>query len=227
MKTPFFQVPIFALLSAMSLNSQAEGNRFDIGIANAQMHSSAADITGRFVPPGVNLSIGDATTLFLAYSRAITDNIDIQISGGYPPRYKTTAKGVATLGSVPWAGQTIGSAKEAAPSVFVNYTFTGHDAQIQPYVGIGINYTRFFDVKSTSANDAANGGPTSIGMTNSHGVAAKIGIRYKVDKEWSVNAHISSADVTSQLTTNTAGITRTTHIDFKPLIFVLSAGYSF
>lgn len=216
-----------ALLATVSSSSHAEGYRVDIGIADATMHSKADDITGRFVPPGVNLTIGDATTLFLAFTRSLTDNIDVQVSGGIPPRYKTRARGIASLGSVPWAGQTIGTAKELAPSAFVNYTFTGHDAQFQPYVGVGINYTRFFDVKSTLANDAANGGPTNIGMTNSTGLAAKIGLRYKVDANWSINAHVSTADVSSRLTTNTAGVTRTTHVEFKPVIFVFSAGYSF
>ena len=218
-----------ALASTLAMGAavHAADNRFDLGVANVRMHSRADDISGRFVPAGVNLSVGDATTLFVAYTRVLSDHFEAQLSGGWPPTYETRGKGVASLGSLPWAGQKVGTAKEIAPSAFINYSFAGRQALWQPYLGLGVNYTHFADVKSTAANDAANGGPTSVALTNSHGMAAKIGLRYRLDPRWSFNVHLSTARVSSRLTTNTAGIMRTTQIDFRPQVLVLSGGYAF
>jgi outer membrane protein len=98
---------------------------------------------------------------------------------------------------------------------------------VRPYVGLGINYTHFYDLQSTPAGDAANGGPTAISLSSSTGPEGTVGVAWKVADRWHVYASYSRTKISSDFTGNTAGTIRRTHIDFNPSAFVVSGGYSF
>ena len=111
--------------------------------------------------------------------------------------------------------------------MILNYVFRDESATIRPYLGLGLNYTRFYDLKSTPAGDAANGGPTAIRLSTSMGPVATAGIRWHIANRWSAYASYDVARVNSYYTGNTAGVVRTTHIKFNPSTLVLSVGYAF
>jgi outer membrane protein W len=59
------------------------------------------------------------------------------------------------------------------------------------------------------------------------GVAGTVGMSYHVKGPWSVFLSYSGTVVKSKLTTNTAGIERTTDIEFAPRALVFAGGYAF
>lgn len=128
---------------------------------------------------------------------------------------------------MPFDGQEVATAKWFSPSVLLEYKFLDASSPLRPYVGIGINYTRFYDLKSTPAGDAANGGPTSVSLSRSLGPAATIGAAYRITREIDVAASYSLARVNSDYRSDTSGIVRTTTIHFNPRTWVLAVGYSF
>jgi outer membrane protein len=101
------------------------------------------------------------------------------------------------------------------------------DDKFRPFVGLGINYTRFYDAESSASGNLASGGPTKIELSDSWGPAAQVGARYKLAENWSVIGTIAVARVKSDLTATTGSITRTTTIDFRPVVYTLAVGYSF
>ena len=74
-------------------------------------HVSAYDLSGPYVPPGVNLDVQNVQTLYLAYVRRFGTHIDLEFAFGYPPLTKTVGRGPARLGSVPFNGEVISSAR--------------------------------------------------------------------------------------------------------------------
>jgi len=185
------------------------------------------DLSGPYVPTGVNIKLKDVITPYVAYVRRLSEHFSAELAFGAPPLTKTVGKGPATLGSVPFNGQTIVTARWLAPSVLLNYNFFGDSAALRPFVGAGINYTRFYSRQSTAAGNAVGGGPTSISLTSSVGPAVTIGLVYKFTRRFSVHASINAAEVDSDLTANTAGVIRKTHVAFGPRALIVSAGYSF
>ena len=117
--------------------------------------------------------------------------------------------------------------RQVAPTVFANYRFGDGNSQIRPFVGLGVNYTRFDNTESTPVNDAINGGPTTLKLKDSFGLALQLGVTAKLGGPWSVTGAWSTAQVKTKLTTNTYGIERTADITFKPSVFTLAVGYSF
>jgi outer membrane protein len=224
-----------AALAALTMAGAARADNFDwnsgwsvgAGIARIHLQSTSDDISGPFTPAGLEVSVKDATTLFLSLDKQINPRFDVELAGGWPPTHNVNGKGPATVGSVPYDGVTLSKAKEMAPTLLVNYSFTDAGQPLRPYIGLGLNYTHFYDIKSTTAGDNVNGGPTSTSMKDSYGLAGQIGLRWQLQNQWSMNAAILKANVKSNFTADTSGIDRTTHINFNPTVFVLALYYAF
>ncbi len=199
----------------------AQRNEVRAGLYYVQFSTHAQDISGPYVPAGVNLDVQDLQTLYLAYLRQLSKRFSIELTVGYPPLTKIEGHGPATLGSVPYNGQVIATARWLSPTLLLEYTFFDDSHRWRPYAGLGVNYTKFV------AGNAATGGPTSLSLPVSVGPAGILGISYRPLERWSFNASYSTAVIRSKLTADTSGVLRTTHIDFWPRALVISAGYSF
>ncbi len=219
---------ITALLVAVpSFADDVPSNSARIGLYSVFYHVSADDISGPYVPAGTNLDAKNVETIYLAYVRRLTSHFDLELTLGYPPLQKTVGKGPATQGSVPYDGQTIATARWLAPTLLAEYEFLGEDSRFRPYLGIGVNYTDFYDRDSTAQGNAANGGPTKISLTSSVGVAGTVGLAYRIAGNWHAYASYSASQVKTRLNADTAGVIRTTHINFGPQALVIAVGYSF
>jgi outer membrane protein len=198
-----------------------------IGFYSVFYHTSADDISGPYVPPGVNLKAENLETLYLGYVRHLPDNFAVELAFGWPPLSKVKGVGPATLGSVPYNGQEISSARWISPTLLFEYNFLSDTSPIRPYIGAGVNYTTFYDRDSTAAGNAASGGPTRLSLTSSVGPAVTGGLTYRISDNWHLHGSYSWSQVKTNLTADTDGIIRTTRISFGPQALVISVGYSF
>lgn len=205
----------------------APPNTVRAGLYAVFYHASAQNLSGRFVPPGLNFTVDDVQTLYLAYVRRLTTHFHLELAIGIPPTTSTRGRGPARLGSLPYNDQVLSTDKWLAPSLLINYVFFDETHALRPYVGVGLNYTSFFDRRSTAAGDAVSGGPTRLSLSSSVGPVADIGLSYRFDRRWSAYASYSFSRVRSTLTADTAGVIRTTRISFGPQVLVIAAGYSF
>lgn len=202
-------------------------NSLRIGLYSVSYNTSAADLSGPFTPSGINLEVQHVNTLYLAYVQRLNARWDMELAAGIPPTTHTIGKGPATLGSVPFDGQEVATAKWFSPSLLFEYKFLDESSSLQPFAGLGLNYTHFYDRVSTAAGDAANGGPTSISLSDSIGPVGTVGVSYRITREIIATTSYSLAQINSKYESNTSGIVRTTDVHFNPKIIVLSVGYSF
>jgi outer membrane protein len=227
---------VIALIgSSASLCHAAQGsadtitpdNEIRLGLYSIFYDASAQDISGPYVPAGLNLHVKDVETLYAAYERTLSTHFTFELALGWPPTTKTYGRGPATVGSVPYNGQEISSAKWAAPSALLYYRFFDDHTALRPYVGVGMTYVNFYDRQSTEAGDAASGGPTKISLTSSLGPTVSAGLAYRISPRWGLYASYSFSRVRTDLTADTAGVLRTTRISFAPGALVVAGGYSF
>jgi outer membrane protein len=204
-------------------------NTLRAGIYYLTFHVSATDVSGPFIPPGsgLNLALKDVTTAYLAYVRTLSPHWGVELALGVPPVTTTIGKGPATVGSVPYNGQELLTARWLAPSLLMEYTFLDESAPLRPYVGVGINYTKFYDRQVTAHGEAVAGGPTSVSLPVSVSPTATVGLAYQVTKHFGFIASYSWSDVHTKATLDTAGNIRTSYIHFNPTPLVIAAGYSF
>lgn len=213
--------------TAVSAARSVYDNEIRVGMYFLQYHVNANDLQGTYVPPGVNLDVNGVSTPYFAYLRRLSPHWVGQLAAGIPPKTETVGKGPATVGSVPFDGQVVSTAKWFSPSLIMNYVFRDESETWRPYLGLGINYTKFYDLESTAAGNAANGGPTAISLTSSLGPVVTAGIRWHIKDRWSAYASYDYAYVKSDYTGNTAGVIRTTTVRFNPTTLVVSIGFAF
>lgn len=220
-----------SLLAAMAAApALAQKNTIKIGIANVQPHSSASDFSGPFTPSGISVEVLGRTTPFFSYSSEINDQWDVELALGDSPTHDIALKvnNPALPASAQAAnGQIAAKVRQVAPTLFANYKFLEKTSPLRPFIGVGVNYTRFDKTSSTAAGNAFNGGPTSISLEDSIGLALQGGLTYHFDNQWSFSAAVMTAQVKSKITTNTLGIVRTADIKFHPSVLTLAVGYSF
>jgi outer membrane protein len=202
-------------------------NTFALGLYHVDFHVHADDISGPFTPPGLNVRNPSVNTLYIAYMRRLSPHFDTELTLGVPPVTRSVAKGPALVGSVPFNGQTIATTRWLAPTLLLKYYLFSPDAMFRPYLGVGVNYTKFTSRQVTAAGDAISGGPTSLSLPVSVGPALNAGVAYHPFDRVTVIASYSGSWVNSRLTTDTAGVLRTSHVEFNPRAFVLAVGYQF
>jgi outer membrane protein len=202
-------------------------NLVALGLYQVSFHVHADDITGPYVPPGLNVRNPSINTLYVAYMRRLSPHFDLELTLGVPPSTRTVAKGPAEVGSVPYNGQTIATVRWLAPTLLAKYYLFSPEAVLRPYVGVGVNYTRFYSRQVTAAGDEVSGGPTSLSLPVSVGPAGTVGVSWRALDRVVVNLSGSASWVNSRLTTDTAGILRTSHVEFNPRAIVLAVGYRF
>lgn len=232
MKNTLLSAAVIALAVGASSNALAQATTLKLGFVNIAPNSSASAISGPFTPvDALSLKVQDQSTLFFSVAREINEHWEAELALGVPPTHDVAVvvlNPAAVPGSVAAQDGAIGAkVRQVAPTLFANYRFGDGNSQIRPFVGLGVNFTRFDNTESTAVNDAINGGPTTLKLKDSVGLALQLGVTAKLGGPWSVTGAWSTAQVKTKLTTNTYGIERTADITFKPSVFTLAVGYSF
>jgi outer membrane protein len=193
--------------------AQAQQHVFKGGAIFYQTHSKTTGIAGIGIPPGADAETGDAWTALFTYEYLLRPDFGIELVLGVPP--KIEAKG---SGTVAFLGDDILSARNVAPTLLFNYHFGAPGDTWRPYVGVGLNYTRFASIESRLAPD--------VQLSDSFGLAGQIGIDYLHDKNWGAFASVGAAKVKSDLLA-VASTVLTTTIDFRPVTFAFGVSYRF
>ncbi len=210
-----FQIPVLAavLASGVTGAAHAQQNIFKVGAIEYTTNSKTNGIQGVGVPPGADAETGNATTLLLTYERLFTPNVGVELVIGVPPKIKAKA-----TGTVAFLGDDVLSARNVAPTLILNYHFGSDGDRFRPYLGAGINYTKFTDVQSKLAPD--------VKMSDSTGLVVQAGLDYAFDKTWGLFASVARVDTKSKLVA--AGTTvLTTEIDFRPVTYSFGLSYRF
>jgi outer membrane protein len=216
------------MAGAPTFAQDATPNDVRIGLYFVFYHTSADDVQGLGVPPGVTADAKNLVTAYAAYVRTLSSHFVLELAAGYPPTADTIGKGPEKLGSVPWNGVKVGSVKWFSPSALLEYEFGQPSDALRPFVGAGVNFTHFYHRYINAEGDAALGGPTRVTLKNSIGPAGTLGLRYQVMDHWHAVLSFSAAQVETRLTAYTDGLVRRSNrVNFDPQTIVLSGGYSF
>lgn len=129
---------------------------------------------------------------------------------------------VEALAAVPFqhyvrlAGQEAVSVKQLPPVLGVNYRFLP-DRKVTPFLGVGVNYTRFFDSKGRNALEGAN-----VDVGSSWGVAWHAGVDVALDDRWMFTVDARYINIDAKVKVNGARV-GTAHVD--PWVYGFSFGY--
>ncbi len=112
------------------------------------------------------------------------------------------------------AGTSLGKVNHLPPTLTLQYHFTP-DATFRPYAGVGVNYTRFYNVDL----------PGLQVDKNSFGGSLQIGADYAINKDWFVNLDLKKIYIKTDV--STAGGTDLGSLKINPLVIGLGVGTKF
>ncbi|WP_126223400.1 OmpW/AlkL family protein [Burkholderia ambifaria] len=200
---------------------------------------------GTFPSPGTSAEIHNTFTAGLLLDAFVTDHIAAEVVLAYPPTLNVYAQGnAAPLGSAGpqlplGALRPLASARAWPATVQLKYNFMRADANFRPYVGVGVNYTWYTNIKINSTfNGAAQsfagpGGSVQSSLSNSWNPVVSAGFTYKIAQHWFANGMLmyiplkTNATINSVAADGTVTLSNKMHIKADPLIAFVGVGYRF
>ena len=196
------------------------------GAVTVDPHESSSDIwVGALNTdvPGTKATLDSNTQLGLTGTYMITDKVGIELLAATPFSHSVGVKGMPG----PFAGLNgkLADIKHLPPTLSIVYYPLDSSSAFQPYVGLGLNYTWFFDTELTSA--AEGKGFSGFDLDDSWGLAGQVGMDYMLTDNLLFNAHVRYIDIETTGTTSFGGREVKVDVDVDPWVYMVALGYKF
>lgn len=184
------------------------------GISTVAPDESSSNVFVGGTDLGTGVSVADDTQLGLNFVYFLSPKWAVEVLASTPFSHDIQLTGVKLLDS-----------KQLPPTVTVNYFFNDSRSKFQPYVGVGLNYTLFFDENFVSS--ARDAGFSSLDLDDSFGLAAQVGFDYQVNDKWLMNLSARWIDISTDASFELNGDEGSVSVDVDPLVYTASLGYRF
>jgi outer membrane protein len=218
MKKTLLTIALLSTFSTAALANQAGDILIRGGATMVSPDSGQSTILLSGADSGLALSVGDDTQLGLNFVYFFDSNWAIELLAATPFDHdiELHAAGATTL---------LADTKQLPPTLSALYYFNTGSA-FKPYVGVGINYTVFFDNSFTATYSDA--GFSDLELDNSFGYAVQIGADYEIDKNWSVNVSARYIDISTDASFAVGGDNiGSASVDVNPMVYSVMLGYKF
>lgn len=193
---------------------------------------------------GTEVGVDSDVQFGISFSYMLDQDFGIELLAATPFGHNIYGKGVLA-----GAGK-LAKTKHLPPTINFNYYPNDANSKFQPYIGLGLNYTTFFDSSVTPTLDnfgtidtlatltgnlapgtitAASG--TDIELEDSFGLAIQIGFDFQLTENIGINAAYWRADIDTEAeitsNTNAGKVTATVDVDIDPSVYMVGLAYKF
>lgn len=199
-------VSLIALGMSVSTAMAAEQSPWQVRVRAVHIETANKSDPILGATPSNLIDVSDETIPELDISYFFTKNIAAELVLTVPQKH-----------NVYLDGDKIGTFRHLPPTLTLQYHFTP-DSTISPYVGAGVNYTRF-------SGDSISVGGTRLSLEDdSVGFALQAGLDFKLDKNWSINFDVKKVQIRSDVM---AGDTKISKVKVDPYLIGIGVGYRF
>ncbi|MBW7471632.1 OmpW/AlkL family protein [Marinobacter sp. F4218] len=236
-----------AILAAAPLANAYEAGDFigRAGVATVDPDSSSnslrTDLPGLEVIPGAKVKVESDTQLGLTFTYMLGDHFGLGLLASTP--FNHDIKGDGILGGTGKLGET----KHLPPTLTFQFFPMPSSSKFQPYVGAGVNYTNFFEEKTTqtltdtvdAVAQATLGTPagtvdrTDLTLDDSFGLAAEVGLDYMLTDNIGLNAAVwwvdidTDADIGVYAADGSKITTGKLDVEIDPWVYMVGVSYKF
>lgn len=191
------------------------------GATHVAPNASSSDVTLNGQSTNSTVDVGSDTQLGLTFNYMFTDKWSLEVLAATPFSHDVKAEGdLAGLGN-------IAEVTHLPPTVSGVYYFSS-DKFFKPYVGLGVNYTTFFDEEaSSSLTDAL--GNAEVNLDDSWGWAAQLGADFELNDSWHLNASVRYIDIRTKAKIDLTDLDSVieTKVDVDPWVYTVAVGFKF
>lgn len=218
MKKSLLAIALLSSLSTVAIANQAGDILIRGGLTSVNPDSNKAAVLLNGDDSGLQVSVDDNAQLGLNFVYFFDKNWAIELLAATPFDHdiKLHAGDDTTL---------LADTKHLPPTLSALYYFDT-DSAFKPYVGLGLNYTIFFDNSFT--NTYSEAGFSDLDLDNSFGYSVQVGADYDLGDNWSVNVSARYIDISTDATFKVGGTTNgSADVDVNPMVYSVMLGYTF
>ncbi|WP_323845488.1 OmpW/AlkL family protein [Microbulbifer magnicolonia] len=190
--------------------------------------------------PDTRLYVDDGESATITGTWLFADHWGLGLLAAFPFEHDLQVSGLPSGVNGQRLGRVfLGDTEQLPPTLTVQWFPVCVESWVQPYVGLGINYTTFMDENiSSTANDyfmttlGAQAG-ADLELDDSWGLAGELGVDIALGRSsrWLVNAAVWYLDLDSEVKirfpTNFGTSVIKTDVDIDPWVYSVGIGYRF
>ncbi|WP_109514266.1 OmpW/AlkL family protein [Pseudomonas ovata] len=228
MNTSLLRASLCALALAIPAAAQAyQPGDFIVraGVAHVDPHEDSSELSldGSKVS-GTKASLDGENQLGLTFAYMLTDHVGLELLAATPFSHTVSVSGLGA-----GLDGKLADIKQLPPTLSLQYYPMAPSSALQPYVGVGINYTKFFDTDLTG--NRKDQGFSNLKLKDSVGLAGQIGVDYLLTDNFLLNASVWYVDIDTKATVDgpsalSIGKTKV-DVDIDPWVYMVGVGYKF
>ncbi|MEZ5462944.1 OmpW family protein [Dokdonella sp.] len=162
---------------------------------------------GSLANGALSTDVGSGVSPTITVEYRVTQNFGIELLAALPFSHDVDLNGVEAL-----------STKQLPPTLSAQWHFPTA-SRLDPFIGIGINFTRFFSIEEKGPLEG-----TSVDLGDSWGPALHVGVDYAFNDHWSMTGDIRWIGISSDVKVDGVDVGT---VDIDPLVYGLAVGYRF
>lgn len=210
MKAAYWALVAAAAFPTVASAHQAGDVIFRVGTATVRPTEGSDNVLGLG-----SFNINNNTQMGLTLGYMFTDNIGMELLAATPFQHKVGLQSTGTIAEV----------KQLPPSLMAQYYFGDKQDKLRPYLGVGINYTTFYDTNFNQTGRDA--GLSDLSVKDSWGVATQAGLDYNLDDNWLINMSVWWMDIDTEVKFKAGGEQQNINTRIDPWVFMFGVGYRF
>ncbi|WP_040261533.1 OmpW/AlkL family protein [Pseudomonas massiliensis] len=232
MKTSVFGAAVLALALASPSAFAHQAGDFIIRAGAAKVapneDSGELKLDGTRVS-GTKATLDGDTQLGLALAYMITDHVGIELLAATPFQHRVGVKGISAATGIDGLDGKLGDIRQLPPTLSLQYYPMAPSSRLQPYAGLGVNYTLFYNEDLSSQRKAQ--GFSNFKLQDSIGLAGQLGVDYMLTDHLMFNAAVWYADINTKASVDgptALGVGRTkVDVEVDPWVYMVGLGYRF
>lgn len=216
-------VGLLALVAAPALANEPGTWILRGGVGTVQPDSNNLTFTDE--GETIIVDIDNATSMTLSGTYMIDEHWAFDVLASLP--FKHDINATVDVPDVGLETARIGDTKHLPPTFSLQYRFAPI-VNFEPYVGLGVNWTTFFDTNLVS--EFAVDGIEKLELADSIGIAAQIGGDWSITDRWLMNLDVRYIDIESEaklVGPAFGGEAVIGDISIDPWVYAVNLGYRF
>ncbi|ETF03358.1 membrane protein [Advenella kashmirensis W13003] len=210
-------VAVGSLLATPAVAHEAGDWIVKAGLTSVMPTSDNGTVGKAIAPRGIGLDIDSSTRPSFSLTYMATRHLGIELLAAAPFQHDIRGDAPDLGGDIGRIGKT----RHLPPTLSLQWHFLP-DAAVQPYVGVGVNYTTFFHTKPTGALREL--GVEKLTLSDSWGLAAQVGADVRLSENWFMNASVRYIDIKTKVRIDG---TKIGTAKVNPWVATIGVGYRF
>ncbi len=209
-------------LALLAAAAPAHAKQGDVLVRVRTILVAPNEKSGSILPalPGETVGVGNSFMPEIDFTYMATNHL------GFELILATTKHGISGRSGVTGGIGKLASTWVLPPTLTAQYHFAP-DSHFRPYVGVGINYSIFWNEDASNGLEAAVGG-TRVHLSDSVGWALQAGTDIDISKRFFLNLDIKYIDMSTnaRLSTTALGV-QNVRVDINPIVVGVGLGFRF